>query len=205
MLSAREEEIIKFLKENTEALQDQSYGTGYRASVYLVDGVYLPCVIFRNPKSIVELAIKRFRDEQTGKSILKKDTNHKYYNTVKTFVTNGNRINVYDIAKVEKSRYAFPTSILYKVHGETRMSWTGFVAKMKDGKLFAFGTTFHMEFFNMPEGYAAEDISEIINHSYLSENGEIESYYDDSFDLSAFDINSVYRERPYFECFLNNL
>ena len=36
------EGIIKFLKENTEPLPSQSYGTGYRASVYLIDGTYLP-------------------------------------------------------------------------------------------------------------------------------------------------------------------
>ena len=30
------------------------------------------------------------------------------------------------------------------------MGWTGFVAKMNDGKQFAFGTPFLFKFFDMP-------------------------------------------------------
>lgn len=203
------EGIIKFLKENTEPLPSQSYGTGYRASVYLIDGTYLPCVIFRNPKTIVDLAIKRFKEEQTGKSIFK-NSKHGYYDIVKSFVTKRNSINDYDIAKIEKSRFAFPISVLHQIHGETLMSWTGFVVKMKDGKSFTFGTTFLMEFFNMPEGYSVDDIAEIINHSYVAKTGEIKSYYADSVNpLGENPIDEkndiVYRERPYFECYLDNL
>ncbi|SMC35973.1 hypothetical protein [Papillibacter cinnamivorans] len=202
-----EEAIIKFLKENSEPLPNQSYGIGYRAAIYLVDGTYLPCIIFRNSKIIVEHAIRRFKDEQTGKSIFK-DAKHGYYDTVKTFVTKGNCVNAYDIAKVEKSKYAFPISTLYKIHGEALMSWTGFVAKMKDGKSFTFGTTFLTEFFDMPKGYSVDDIVEIINHSYISKTGEVKSYYADSFNPlgeNPVDDNDIYRERPYFECYLDNL
>jgi len=42
--------LIQFLKENIEPLPSQSYGAGYRASAYLVDGTYLPCVIFRSSR-----------------------------------------------------------------------------------------------------------------------------------------------------------
>lgn len=201
-----EEEIIKFLKENVEPLPSQSEGDGYRAAVYLVDGTYLPCVIFRGSKAIVEFAMRRFKEEQNKKSIF--NAKHGYYDIVKSFVAQGNCINAYDIAKVEKSKYALPLPTLHKIHGETFMSWTGFVARMKDGKLFAFGTSFSFEFFAMPEGYAVEDIAEIINHSYLSESGEMKSYHADTFDLNrenpVIDIRT-FRERPYFECYLDLL
>ena len=84
------------------------------------------------------------------------------------------------------------------------MGWTGFVAKMKDGKCFSFGTVFDTEFFDMPESYSVEDIEEIINHSYTLQTGEIKSCH----DISVFTNDNkdfVYRERPYFECYLDNL
>ena len=124
------EEIIMFLKNNIEPLEDNAFGTGYRASVYLVDGTFLPCIIFRNSKKIVDLAIKRFRDEPSGRSVFK-DSSKGYKNIIKSFVAKGNCINDYDIARVDKSKFAFPTSILKKINGETTMSWTGFAAQMK--------------------------------------------------------------------------
>lgn len=197
MKQMQEDEIIKFLKENIEPIEHNAYGIGYRASAYLLDGTFLPCVVFYGTNKKVELAIKRFKEEQ-------KKPKFGYYDTVKSFVTRGNRINSYDISNVEKSKYAFPLSILKQIHGETRMGWTGFVAKMKDGKCFSFGTVFDTEFFDMPESYSVEDIEEIINHSYTLQTGEIKSCH----DISVFTNDNkdfVYRERPYFECYLDNL
>jgi hypothetical protein len=53
-------EIIKFLKENVEPLKNDIFGDRYRAAVHLTDGTFLPCVIFRNIRTITELVIKRF-------------------------------------------------------------------------------------------------------------------------------------------------
>jgi len=189
----QEKEIIKFLKEKIEPLEDNVYGTGYRASICLVDGTFLPCVIFRNSKTIVELAIRRFEEEQNGRSI------------VKSFVARGNCINAYGIGKIEKSKFAFPLSILKQIQGETHMGWTGFVGRMKDGECFSFGTTFLMEFFDMPEKYSVEDIDEIINHSYISKLGEIRSCYAEVEKPTDKHNDLIYRERPYFECYLDNL
>ena len=201
----QEKEIIKFLKDKIEPLENDSYGTGYRASVYLVDGTFLPCVIFRNSKTIVELAIRRFEEEQTGRSIFSKSSRLGYYDIVKNFVARGNCINAYNIGKISKSKFAFPLSILKQIHGETHMSWTGFVGRMKDGECFSFGTTFLMEFFDMPEKYSVEDIDEIINHSYISKLGEIRSCYAEIEKPTDKHNDLIYRERPYFECFLDNL
>lgn len=200
------EKIIKFLKESIEPLDDISYGLGYRASVYLRDGTYLPCVIFRNPSKIVNLAIKRFKEERSGNGIFSKSSGMGYYDIVKSFVTNGNCLNEYDIAKVEKSPYAFPIPILKQIQGETTMSWTCFVGKMKDGVNIGFGTTFYTEFFDIPDGYSADDIIEIVNHSYIHESGQMYRYRERPF-MSSKDYEKIVvcRERPFFECYIDNL
>jgi hypothetical protein len=206
MRHQQSEDIIKFLKDNVEPLQDSAYGLGYRASAYLIDGTFLPCVIFRNPKTVVNLAIRRFKEEQKGKGIFNKSSGLGYYDIVKTFVTNGNCINDYDIDRVEKSRFAFPLTIQKQIQGETTMGWTGFVAKMKDGKYFGFGTNFRWEFFQMPDNYSVDDISEIINHSYVLKTGELRSHREGSMTRpEEYKDAVVYRERPFFECFIDHL
>ena len=194
-----EEEIIAFLRNNIEPSEDYVYGSGYRASAYLTDGTFLPCVIFRNPKQVVELAIRRFQKEQ--------QPGGDYHNIVTSFVTQGNCVNSYDIARVEKSRYAFPISVLNQIEGETGMAWTGFAAKMKDGKFVGFGTGFYFEFFDIPEEYSTDDIEEIVNHSYVLETGLLRSHrvgflFEEPDDYHK---AKVFRERPFFECYIDKL
>ncbi len=202
----RTEEIINYLRKNIEPLPDRNMGDGYRASVYLIDGTYLPCVIFRNSRSITNLALKRFKEENKKKGLFSKSTSMSYFNIVKHFVTNGNKINEYDIKSIEKSEYAFPLIIHKQIKGETTMGWTGFAAKMKNGKHFGFGTSFLTEFFHLPKGYSVDDIVEIINHSYVLKNGELRSHRQGPETRpEEFQDAIVYRERPYFECFLDSL
>jgi len=170
----------------------------------LTDGLHLPCVLFRNSSNLINLAVKRFKEEQSGKSIFSKSSGLGYRDIVKTFVATGNCINYYDIGEVSKSNFAFPVHVLNEIRGETKMGWTGFVAKMKDGKQFAFGTSFLFEFFDLPKPYLPTDITEIINHSYLDKNGNIKSYHAPEV-YEEFDKNLVFQERPYFECYLDNL
>ena len=200
------EEIIKFLKDNIEPYPDSTYGQGYRVSATLTDGTFIPCVMFFNASTIVELAIRRFKEEQSGKSIFSKSSGQGYADIVKTFVASGNCINYYDIAKLEKSKYAFPLNILTQIKGETTMSWTGFVLKMTDGKCFGFGTRFLNAFFAMPSNYSPNDIEEVINHSYISKTGEVCSHKVPFFDWPTdYDNDAVHHERPYFSCFIDHL
>lgn len=201
-----EKDIIKFLKDNIDPSEDNSSGKEYRASVTLIDGTLLPCVIFRNTAPIVNLAIRRFKEEQTGKSIFAKRSGLGYPEIVKTFVASGNRVNHYDIAGIGKSRFAFPLSVQKQIKGETSMGWTAFVAKFKDGRLLNFGTTWSVDFFDLPPGYEVEDVEEIINHSYLLKTKEVVTLrhpFDSSERRGA--IEKIYRNRPYFECFLDGL
>src|SRR3954463_3917639 len=108
MNSLPDKDIINFLKDNIQPLDNNVYGLGYRASAILKDGTFLPCVTFRNPSTLVNLAMRRFKEEQTGKSVFSKRPGLGYREIVKSFVASGNCVNHYDIAKVDKSRFAFP-------------------------------------------------------------------------------------------------
>ncbi|PTQ99748.1 hypothetical protein C8P68_102578 [Mucilaginibacter yixingensis] len=199
------EQIIKFLINNVEPLDDSINGPGYRAAVYLTDGTFLPCVVFRNPEKVVNLAIRRFKEKQSV-NVFSRSSGLGYADIVKSFVTKGNCINDYDIERVEKSKYAFPFNIQQQIRGETTMGWTGFAAKMKDGKYFGFGTSFHWEFFQMPEGYAVDDIAEIINHSYVLNTGELKNHKVPFFERpSDYKDAIIFRERPFFECYIDDL
>ena len=200
------EEKIKFLKDNIEPLSDKIYGDGFRASAYLKDGTFLPCVRFRNSKPITELAIKRFDEKRKGNSFFSRDSKVGYNNIVKIFVTKGNKINDYDIERIEKSPFAFPKEILDQIHGETTMGWTGFCVKMTDGKIFGYGSSFLFDFFQMPNGYSANDIKEIINHSYLSKSGELKEHTVPFLDRpNDYDDKSIFRERQFFDCYMDGL
>ena len=206
MNSLPDADIIKFLKDNIQPLDDNAYGLGYRASATLKDGTFLPCVIFRNPATLIDLAMRRFKEERSGKSIFSKSSGLGYREIVKTFVASGNCVNHYDIARVDKSRFAFPLDVQKQINGETSMSWTAFVAKFKDGRHLSFGTTWNWEFFDLPDDFKAEDIVEIINHSYLLKTGEIVGHRS-SFDRvkRQDEMEKIYRDRQFFECYVDNL
>lgn len=200
------EDKIKFLKDHIQPLPDSTYGNGYRASAYLTDGTYIPCVRFRNPEQKTALAIKRFDQESNGTGVFKSNSGNGYKEIVASFVTSGNILNTYDIDRIEISPFAFPKNILDEIRGETTMSWTGFCAKMKDGKIFGFGSRFSFDFFQMPKGYTSTDITEIINHSYISKTGELTKHNVPFFSWPAdYDDKVIYRERPFFDCYIKGL
>ena len=114
--------IYDYLKKNNDFYPDSTYGDGYRCSVYLNDGTYLPCVMLRKSDPVTQLALQRFKQEKYGKSIFNSITKDGYEKIVKSFVTSGNHVNYYDIAKLEPSRFAVPLSLLKKVEGETTMA-----------------------------------------------------------------------------------
>ena len=195
--------LFEFIRSGIEPIRDSTYGDSYRCSVYLTDGTYLPCVMLRNGDPITELALRRFEDEKKGRGIFgKKDDQYK--TIVKHFLTSGNRVNAYDIARVEPSKYAIPLTLLSQIHGETTMSWTGFVLEMRDGKHIAFGTTFLFEFFSMPEPYSFGDVVAVHNHSYVTKEGQLKSLTEGFMEAPPdYDQTLVNRERPYFVCYVD--
>ncbi|TAG75448.1 MAG: hypothetical protein EAZ24_10190 [Burkholderiales bacterium] len=194
--------ILDYIKSGVERFPDSIYGESYRCSVYLTDGTFLPCVMLRKSSPVVELAIRRFAQEKKGKGIFGSRDGNGYESIVKTFVAAGNRVNHYDIARVEPSRFAIPLSLLKQIEGETTMAWTGFVFEMNDGKLFSYGTTFGMEFFCLPDGYGFDNVVAVHNHSYVSPTGVLGALAEGmAVQPSEYAPSLVLRERPYFVCY----
>ena len=193
--------ILDFIKSGVEPLPDNTYGDGYRCSVYLKDRTYLPCVLLRHSRKVVELAIRRFEDEKSGKGCIRSE--NPYEDVVGNFVCHGNRVSDHEIAEVQHSRFAIPLHLLRQIHGETSMGWTGFVLEMRDGKYVSYGTTFLMEFFDIPEEYTFEDVVAVHNHSYVNSYGELKSLVSDRSDAPGYYASTVRRERPYFLCYLD--
>jgi len=69
------------------------------------------------------------------------------------------------------------------------MAWTEFYAYMSDTKEFRFGTTFLIEFFDMPTGYTANDIVKIVPAGRGEDSRQ----------------EHIYREKPFFTCYVEGL
>jgi hypothetical protein len=191
--------IAEFMKAATEPIPDSNYGPGVRCSAYLVDDTFLPCVMLRLSEPTTKLALRRFKE--LAPTVFRRPKNPGYEDVVKSFVAHGNRVNAYDIAKVEESRFAIPLSLLKQIHGETTMAWTGFVLEMKDKTCFSFGTTFLTQFFNLPDNYTFQDVAQVHNHSYVSDTGAVASLREgSSTQPKDYDVRQVFRERPFFVC-----
>jgi hypothetical protein len=191
--------IAEFMRAATEPFPDSNYGSGVRCSAYLIDGTFLPCVMLRLSEPTTQLALRRFKE--LAPTPLRTPKNPSYEEVVRNFVARGNRVNAYDIAKVEESRFAIPLSLLKQIRGETTMAWTGFVLEMKDKLCFSFGTSFLTQFFNLPDNYTFQDVAQVHNHSYVSATGAIANLREGSSTQPAdYDVGRVFRERPYFVC-----
>lgn len=176
-------------------MHDRIYGDRYRASVFLRDGTYLPCMVFQSQDLRVELALRRF-DVPSNQPA-------QYHAVVELFVASGSRLANDDIKTVEPSPFAWPLATLNTIHGETIMSWTTFVVEMQDGTLHTYGTGFSIAFFDLPQGYTYADIAQIHSGVVYSQAG----------GMVPFSLNAVqdiptyptFGAKPYFTCYLPEL
>ena len=177
-------EIAAFVRNMEPLPAYPPYGPRYRVSASLTDGTLLPCVVIEGVEPTVDLAIRRFDETRDAE-----DRYMGYRGIVKVFVAQGNTVNDYDIASLSPSANAIPLARMREIGGETSMSWTEFYAEMKDGQEYRFGTTYLTEFFAMPDGYTASDIVRIIP----AVRGEAPRQ------------ERIYRERPFFTCYVEGL
>jgi hypothetical protein len=119
---------------------------------------------------------------------------------VQSFVSNGSHVWNYVIKAVELSLFAWPLEVLKKIHGETAMGWTAFVAEMKDGTMHSYGTQFNFEFFDLPSGYLLADIAKIHSGMVYSQAKGLET-----FSMASTKAIQPYREKPFFTCYLDEL
>jgi hypothetical protein len=193
------EEIVS----KVEPIHDSIYGPRYRCELTLKDGTFLPCAILQSKSKVIELAKRRIKEEMTGKG--KIGGPDPYGQILSVFVAGGNKVNDYDVASASPSRFAPPLSLLREIKGETTMAWTGWVFEMTDGKLFSYGSSFHMEFFDLPGGYTFDEVSKVHNHSYVSKNGSLVSLVQGGLIPTDYDIASLFREKVHFLCYLDGI
>ncbi|MEP2494804.1 MAG: hypothetical protein ABJH21_10150 [Parasphingorhabdus sp.] len=196
-----------YIAQSDDVIADTFTGEGFRCSVDLSDGTHLPCVMLRRPEKTIDLALRRFKDEQSGRGVFRTMDNG-YRKVVKSFVTSGNKVSSYDIESVRPSIFAIPLELLEEIQGETFMSWTGWVFEMNDGALFSFGTTFLFDFFSLPEKYNFSDVAKVHNHSYVGMDGTIASIHENResyVQLLSSKSKQVFRERPYFKCYVDEI
>jgi hypothetical protein len=185
-------ETAAYLRHEIEPLPDEFSGPRHRAAVRLKDGTYLPCVVFQDKERQVDLALRRF--EQTRHN----PDNHRW--VVSSFVTGASQLSEWEVDIVEHSPYAWDIPTLKQIGGETAMSWTAFVTEMRDGRMMPYGTSFSVEFFYLPVGYGFRDIARIHNGMLYSETFGLTPWTPDLHKQVE-----VYREKPYFTCYLAGL
>jgi hypothetical protein len=184
--------------DTVEPLEDSIYGPRYRCALTLKDGTELPCAILQSKSKIVDLAKRRFKEEQSWRR--KIGGADPYGQVVSVFVTGGNRINDYDVVDAAPSRFAIPLALLSQIHGETTMAWTGWVFEMSDGRFFPYGSSFSMEFFQLPDGYSFADVTKVHNHSFVTASGELRTLKQGEMLPDDYDHEKLFRERIYFTC-----
>jgi hypothetical protein len=191
-------EWVKKIIAEVEPLHDDIYGPRYRCSFTLKDRTFLPCAVVQSRKRLIDLAKRRIKEEIGGRGRLGGDD--PYGQIVTSFVAQGNRVNDYDVAGASPSRFAIPLSLLSQIHGETTMAWTGWIFRMKDGRLFSYGTSFLMEFFQLPDGYEFSDVEEVINHSFVNDDGVITTLQRGGTLPASYRPSAIFRERAFFSC-----
>ena len=203
-------EKIAYLKTNIEADISRDGEISYRAAARLTDGTFLPCVRFSNPETKIKSALEQFELVKAGKIHyygIEDTPEQNFQKEVERIITYGNRVNHYDIARIEPSPFAFPPGVLRQIGGETTMGYTGFAAQMRDGKYFGFGArNFDFEFFEMPEGYSPRDIIKIVSNAYVPKTGEVCNHQLGFLhNPPDFDQAGLHTSRLYFECFMDEL
>jgi hypothetical protein len=179
-----EEDLCKFLEKEVEPI---CYGElkekAYRAAAYLEDNTYISCVLFRNSYAQADRAIQEF-DRVKNNPPIDKRINYRSY--VRAFTTGDNIIASNIISKIEKSRYAISVPCYNKLAlmMEKEGGGISFRGIMDDGKKYDFFIESNFEFIDMPEGYNASQLVEIISHDRR----------DDFQDL---------KEKFYFNCYLD--
>jgi len=188
---------------HVEPLPDSIYGPRYRCALTLKDGTHLPCAVLQSKAKLIELAKRRIKEEMSGKGII--GGIDPYGQILSVFLAGGNRVNDYDVAAASPSKYAPPLALLHQIHGETTMGWTGWVCEMKDGKLFQYGSSFYMEFFQLPEGYTFDDVVKVHNHSFLSKDGALASLQRGGMLPADYIRDNLFRERIFFTCHIDGI
>jgi hypothetical protein len=167
------------------------------------NGTFLPCVVLQSRKRLVELAKRRIQEEMSGRGRIGGDD--PYGQIVSSFVAGGNRVAAYDVAEATQSRFAPPLQLLSRIQGETTMGWTGWVFRMRDQSVFSYGSSFRMEFLQLPDGYEFSDVGEVINHSFVNPAGTLSRLEQGHLLSEEYMQTKLLRERASFSCAVDGI
>jgi hypothetical protein len=196
-------EWVKNITSAVEPIYDSTYGPRYRCSLTLKDGTFLPSAVIQSRQRLVDLAKRRIKEEMQGQGRIGGED--PYGQIISTFVAKGNRINDYEVLSAAESIYAIPLPLQSLIEGETVKGWTCWVFRMTDGRLFSYGSSFSMEFFQLPDGYEFSDVEEVINHSYIDPNGILKSVDSGHFLSDDYNPGPMLRERVFFTCAVDGI
>jgi hypothetical protein len=194
---------VKNITNTVEPIYDSIFGPRYRCSLTLTDGSFLPCAVIQSKQRLVDLAKRRIKEEMQEQGHI--GGHDPYGQIVSNFVAQGNRVNDYDVLSSAESRYAIPLPLLSLIEGETVMAWTCWLFRMRDGRLFSYGSSFSMEFFQLPDGYEFSDVEEVINHSYIDPNGVLKSIETRPYLPDDYNPGPMLRERVFFTCAVDGI
>jgi hypothetical protein len=193
----RGSDIAAFLRANVEPLVRSSGLVQYRASAFLRGGWYLPCVVFEGKGGAWEYARAASPARSRGRLADYLDAFG-----VWAWGPPSSRIGSHLIRRIERCPFAWPLRLLEQIHGETVMSVTAFVVRMKDGRKFCYAVASMGEpFYDLPKGYANHDIAQVYSGMVYTEAHGIEDYRISIHRRSA----HYYEEKKYFYCCIPEL
>jgi hypothetical protein len=179
-------DVWSWLRVRCEPIPFHFGGIGYRAAADLWDGTELRCVLFAPAQAVASQLNSRLVESRTlALTDPSLPAAERQFEVLKQFACRGNRVDSEDIAVLRESAHAIPYGKIENGVIETSDGLKRFGARMEDGKVFSFATERGYEFFAMPPGYSAAQITEII---------------------AARDVLAQpLREKPFFMCFLDSV
>ncbi len=182
-------DIVQFAETRLEPIRNKVYGDTYRCAAWLHDGVYLPCVLLgareRRSDFAVRNILERIEDSKKPPETRRFGNGMGVPNLIDLYAARGNRVDAHYLARIEPSPHAISWQHLGRFTRETSMSWTQFVAEMRDGKELAFGSPGDLLFFEMPDGYTGKDVVAVRPHETLP--------------------GKVWPGKPFFDCYVDGL
>ena len=193
----RGSDIAGFLRANVEPLVRRTGRVEYRASAFLRGGWYLPCVVFEGNRGAWEYAKAASPERSRGRLADYLDSF-----AVWGWGPPSSKIGSHLIRRIERCPFAWPLRLLEQIHGETVMSVTAFVVRMKDGRKFSYAVASMGEpFYDLPKGYTTDDICQTYSGMVYTEAYGIEDYRISTHHRSA----HYYEEKTYFYCHIPEL
>ncbi|MEQ1489742.1 MAG: hypothetical protein ABL932_04255 [Terricaulis sp.] len=157
--------IPKLIEAGIEEVPEEFGGPGYRCSVWLKDGTYLPCVFVQKVGRPADRLRKSVGDELSGEGQYDPLTCDPVRQSLKWYLCYPNQIASHLIERIEPSPFAIPISLLAQVTGEVASYVWLFALETASGRRFKFSgqDPSSMIFFELPDEVSFSDFVNVIN------------------------------------------